>query len=113
MNADGEATQLVTEPDSTRDGPGSVTVDLRKAVNGDPEVWGPIWGRYFDRLTRLAHGMMARGGRSRTVSDAEDVAAAALESVWRGIARGRFAKLDDRSDLWRLLATIAFRKTWR
>jgi DNA-directed RNA polymerase specialized sigma24 family protein len=44
------------------------------------------------------------------VSDEEDIALSALDSFFRGMARGRLPALDDRRGLWPLLVTITARK---
>ena len=40
------------------------------------------------------------------VSDEEDVALSAFHSLYEGIREGRFPRLDDRDDLWRLLVHL-------
>jgi DNA-directed RNA polymerase specialized sigma24 family protein len=52
-------------------------------------------------------------GYARRVSDEEDVALSAFHSLCKGAAAGRFPKLDDHDDLWRLLVVITFRKARR
>ena len=42
--------------------------------------------------------------------DEEDAASSAFESFCRGAQLGRFPRLDDREDLWRILVTITARK---
>ena len=44
------------------------------------------------------------------MSDEEDMVLAAFDSLYRGVAAGRFAKLNDRDDLWQLLVMITERK---
>ena len=68
----------------------------------------PFWGRYFDRLARVARSQLHK--MPRTVADEEDVALGGLDSFFAGVARGRFPHLEDRTDLWRILITIALRK---
>ncbi len=43
-------------------------------------------------------------------SDEEDAALSAFQSFCQGAAQGRFPRLDDRHDLWRVLVTITARK---
>jgi len=44
------------------------------------------------------------------VADEEDAALSAFDSFFRGAAHGRYPRLDDRDDLWRLLVVITERK---
>jgi hypothetical protein len=50
------------------------------------------------------------GGAARGVSDEDDVALSAFDSLCRAAGQGRFPQLDDRDDLWRLLIVITERK---
>lgn len=67
-----------------------------------------LWERYYERLVRLAHRKL--GAANRRASDEEDVALSAFHSFCQGAAAGRFPRLADRQDLWRLLVTITARK---
>ncbi len=64
---------------------------------------GWLWRRYFDALVRLAR---VRLGPRPAAADEEDVALSAFHSLWPRAGRGRFAQLDGRDDLWRLLVMI-------
>jgi len=92
----------------TADEEKSVTqwIEDLKAGNRD-EASRRLWGRYFTRLARLAQ---ARLRDVRGPADGEDVALSVFDSVFRGVAAGRFPDLGDRDDLWRLLVTITERK---
>src|SRR5262249_10435413 len=68
---------------------------------GDRDGAELIWARYSCRLAGLARARLRAA--DRRAADEEDVALAALDSVCRGVERGRFPRLDDRDDLWRLL----------
>jgi RNA polymerase sigma factor (sigma-70 family) len=67
-----------------------------------------LWERYFDQLVRLARDKL--GNASFGASECEDVALSAIKSFCIRAAGGRFPRLDDRYDLWRILVTIASRK---
>ncbi len=67
-----------------------------------------LWGRYFDRLARLARVKLRDAPRGP--ADEEDVALSAFESFCAGAAAGAFPQLGGRDDLWRLLVTITARK---
>lgn len=86
---------------------GSVSLLLAGLKAGDTEALGPLWERYFHRLAGLARTRM---GKAQVIADGEDVALDALHSLCRGAAAGRFPKLDDRTDLWRVLVCLTARK---
>jgi DNA-directed RNA polymerase specialized sigma24 family protein len=87
---------------------GSVTAWIASLKAGDAEAAKKLWQRYFDTLVRLARDRLR--GALRTMADEEDAALNAFDSFVRGAARGRYPRLDDRDDLWRLLVTITERK---
>jgi DNA-directed RNA polymerase specialized sigma24 family protein len=45
-------------------------------------------------------------------ADEEDVTQNAFNSFFQGVVKGRFPRLDDRDDLWRLLVVITARKAF-
>jgi DNA-directed RNA polymerase specialized sigma24 family protein len=85
-----------------------VTRWLRSLEAGSDEAAGKLWRHYFDGLVRLARARLQDAPRA--VADEEDAALSAFDSFCRGAARGRFPRLDDRDDLWRLLVVITERK---
>src|SRR4051812_4250847 len=78
------------------------------AGEGTDSAAEQLWQRYFDQLVRLAQARLKSAPRG--VADEEDVALSAFDSFCRGAVRGRFPRLGDRDDLWRLLVTITARK---
>ena len=90
------------------DDEGSVTRWLGGAKAGDEAAARELWRRYFETLVRLARARLRASPRA--AEDEEDVALSAFDSFLAGAARGRFPRLDDRDDLWRLLVTITTRK---
>ena len=88
--------------------PGSVTRWLEELRAGNPDAARPLMERYFPRLLGLARKKL-RGVRL-AAADEEDVAQSAFHSFCQGAARGRFPRLVDRDNLWRLLVTITARK---
>ena len=72
------------------------------------EAQEELWRRYFHRLVGLAH--LKLGETPRTVADEEDVATAALNSFFGGMAVGQFPSLRNRDELWPLLAKITYHK---
>jgi DNA-directed RNA polymerase specialized sigma24 family protein len=86
----------------------SVTQWIGPLKAGDAVAAENLWRRYFEALVRMARARLRRSVRS--AADEEDVALSAFDSFCRGAARGRYPRLDDRDDLWRLLAVITERK---
>jgi DNA-directed RNA polymerase specialized sigma24 family protein len=87
---------------------GTVTDWLGRLVEGDPAAARRLWERYFHRLVARAHRKLA--GAPRGAADEEDVALSAFDSFCRAAAAGRFPRLQDRDDLWRLLLVLTDRK---
>jgi DNA-directed RNA polymerase specialized sigma24 family protein len=89
-----------------------VSNDVREWIDqlqqGEPEAAQRVWEQYFGQLVRLAQRKM--GALPRRVADEEDVALSAMNSFVQGARAGKFPRLDDETDLWRLLVTITARK---
>src|SRR3954471_10772047 len=94
--------------DMTPDDQDSVTRWLEQAKAGDETAARELWRRYFEALVRLARARLRAS--PRTAEDEEDVALSAFDSFLAGATRGRFPRLEDRHDLWRILVTITTRK---
>lgn len=86
----------------------SVTTWLEQLKQGDSLAAQQLWQRYLDRLVRLARQKL--GLAPRRVSDEEDVALSAFHGFLMGVEQGRFARLEDRHDLWQVLVMITQRK---
>lgn len=89
----------------------SVTTWLAGVKDGDDAAVQRIWERYYTRLLGLARSILE--GSARRMADEEDVALSAFKSFYFRAAAGKFPKLDDRGDLWKLLMTITVRKAFR
>jgi DNA-directed RNA polymerase specialized sigma24 family protein len=87
---------------------GSVSRWIAGLKVGDEVAAQLLWERYYRRLVGLARKRL-RTSRRRA-ADEEDVAQDAFHSFFKGVERGRFPRLDDRDDLWRLLVLITARK---
>ena len=85
-----------------------LTTWLAGLKKGDSRAAQEIWQEYFGRLVRLAKGKL-RGVPGRSF-DEEDIALSAMNSFMQGAQGGKFPKLDDETDLWKLLVTITARK---
>lgn len=84
---------------------GSVTQWIADLQVGEAErAEHDLWDRYFRRLVALAR--MKLGDAPRGAEDEEDVAVSALRSFYSGVAAGRFPNLEDRHNLWALLAKM-------
>jgi DNA-directed RNA polymerase specialized sigma24 family protein len=89
----------------------SVSVWLRPLKEGDPQAAQELWDRYFEKLVRLARKKLQ--GAPRRIADEEDVALSAFHSFCEGAAQGKFPRLDDRDNLWRVMVVITARKASR
>jgi DNA-directed RNA polymerase specialized sigma24 family protein len=86
---------------------GSITGWIARLEQADPLAADRLWRHYMEALVGLAATKL---GRRRRVADEEDVALSAFDSFCRGARDGKFPRLHDRHDLWRLLAVITARK---
>jgi RNA polymerase sigma factor (sigma-70 family) len=86
----------------------SVTTWLGQLKAGNPQAAQKLWERYFEKLVRLARGKLQ--SVPRPAADEEDVALSAFGKFWFAVQKGRFPRLDDRNDLWRLLVLITGQK---
>jgi hypothetical protein len=85
-----------------------VTLWISQLKEGRRAAVGQLLRRYFGRLVQLARARL-RALPGLAAHD-EDVALSAFKSLCLGAERGRFPQLDDRADLWRLLALLTVRK---
>jgi DNA-directed RNA polymerase specialized sigma24 family protein len=90
------------------EGEGSITAWIGDLKTGGDGAAQALWERYFEQLVDLAHKRLH--GASQADGDAEDAALGAFDSFCRGVKQGRFPRLDDRNDLWRILVVLTQRK---
>ena len=83
----------------------SVTAWIGDLKDGHDSAQQKIWERYFERLVRVASRQL--GSAPRRIADEEDVAVSVFDTLCKGAEAGRFDKLQDRDDLWKLLTAIA------
>jgi RNA polymerase sigma factor (sigma-70 family) len=95
------------EPDITS----TVVRWMEQVQAGDDEAAEQIWNDYYRRLMGLAR--LKLGGSPRRVGDEDDVVVNAFDSFFRAARDDRFDRLQDRSDLWRVLAMLVARKAAR
>lgn len=86
---------------------GSMTLFFGQLRTGDPAAAAALWQRFFPRLVALARKTLA--GRPQRVADADDAAQSAFASFCLRVKAGEF-EVADRSDLWKLLATVTANK---
>ena len=86
----------------------SLSVWISDLEAGDSVAAQKVFEHFFERLIALAKTKISDG--LRRAADEEDVALSALNSFFHGAAKGRFPRLSDREDLWRLLLVITSRK---
>jgi RNA polymerase sigma factor (sigma-70 family) len=86
----------------------SITRCIDMLKRGDRAAAEELWDSYIHRLVALARARL--GGMARRAADEEDVALSAFDSLCRRAEGGRFARLTDRDDLWRILVLITERK---
>ena len=78
---------------------------------GEARAAAPLWEAYYGRLVGLAlEHLRTHSGLHAVHADGEDVALSAFHSFCAAAAAGGFARLDDRNDLWHVLALITQRK---
>lgn len=87
---------------------GSITQLISSAQSGDTQAIEQLWLRYVDRVRQMAKkrvaGLPAGGG------DEDDVAQSAFQVFFHAAANDNAMKLENRNELWRLLATISRNK---
>lgn len=82
----------------------SVTTWLECLRAGDTASAEPLWQRYHAQLIQLAHKHLAR--QVCRAADEEDVALSAFANFCSAAAAGRYPRIENRHDLWRLLYTL-------
>ena len=87
----------------------SVTLWLKELEQGNNEAALELWNRYFKRLVSLARSKLYNV--PKRISDEEDIAINVFYSLCDGIEKGRFDRLDDRDDLWKLLVVMTHHKS--
>ncbi|MGL4513007.1 MAG: ECF-type sigma factor [Lacipirellulaceae bacterium] len=87
---------------------GSVTHWIANLRDGDSRAERELWERYFGRLVGFARAKL--GALPKAAADEEDVAICAMNSLFNGFRDDRFPALQDRQNLWAVLAKITARK---
>ena len=87
---------------------GSVTRWIGQLKQGDPDAAAPLFDLYYRRIVGLARARLGRA--AQLGADEEDAALSVFLDLFEGAPQGKFPLLDDRDDLWSLLAVITARK---
>lgn len=87
---------------------GSVTRWIHDAKGGCESAATKLFGRYQNRLLRLARVKLS--GAHRAVADEDDIVVDAFQSFLRRTRGGSYEQIQDRDGLWRLLATMTVHK---
>jgi DNA-directed RNA polymerase specialized sigma24 family protein len=82
---------------------GSITGWLAQLKRGNEAAVQPLWERYFGKLVGLARTKLCAMRQPLTDEDEEDAALSAFHDFCTGARGGRFPRLADREDLWRIL----------
>jgi DNA-directed RNA polymerase specialized sigma24 family protein len=86
----------------------SVTRMIERLKQQDSQAPREIWQRFFERLLPLARAKL-QALPDRTV-DEEDVLVSVFDRFFRAAQEGRFARLNDRDDLWQILLMLVDRE---
>lgn len=86
----------------------SITAWIQQLRDGDRDAARKLWDRYFHRLVALARQVFH--GMPRPAADEEDIVLSVLERLFRDVEDGRLPALEDRTNLWQMLAVMTANK---
>ena len=86
----------------------SITQYIEGLKQGDDEAAQKVWERFLERLIRLADQKLKSSPRKAL--NEEDVVQQAFVEFFRQVQEGRFPRLNDRNDLWQVLAMLVDRR---
>jgi RNA polymerase sigma factor (sigma-70 family) len=86
----------------------SVTRLIQQLKGEDEQAAAQIWHRYFQRLLPLARAKLK--ALPHQAVDEEDVLVSVFDRLFRAVKEDRFARLEDRDDLWQVLLMLTERK---
>ena len=87
---------------------GSITEYLTELKSGNLIAVEKLWHRYFARLVAFAKRKSSFA--VKTEQDEEDFAIVAFTQFVKGVEKNAFRKLENRGDLWQILAMITSRR---
>jgi DNA-directed RNA polymerase specialized sigma24 family protein len=85
----------------------SVSRLIERLKTDKPDAANEIWQLYFQRLLPVARAKLATV-RDPSI-DEEDILVSVFDRFFRAVSEGRFAKLNDRDDLWQILLMLTER----
>mgnify|MGYP000910526278 CR=1 FL=1 len=88
------------------DANGTITGWIDDFKAGDSRAFTSIWDHYFAQLVRMIRARLCASPGPTAVRNEEDIALSVLASLSDGVRADRFPKLDDRDDLWKVLAHL-------
>lgn len=94
--------------DNNSVGQGSITEYLGELKSGNLIAVEKLWHRYFAKLVAFAKRKSAL--TVKTEQDEEDFAIVAFTQFIKGVEKNAFRKLENRGDLWQILAMITSRR---
>jgi DNA-directed RNA polymerase specialized sigma24 family protein len=86
----------------------SVTRIIQRLKEDDSQAAAEIWARFFSRLLPLARGKLQ--ALSDRAPDEEDILVSVFDRFFRAAREDRFARLNDRDDLWQILLMLTDRR---
>lgn len=86
----------------------SISILIQQLHDEESEAVRQIVDNFIHRLVCEARRRLLN--LPRRAADEEDVAMEAFEAFFDGVKKGRFAKLENRHDLWSILAMLAERR---
>lgn len=88
----------------------TVTFFIHQLQEGNRAGAGELWQHFYSRLVTLARKKLH--ARVRRVVDEEDVALRAIDECFRSMEAGKFPPIQDRDNLWAILAKITERRAF-
>lgn len=86
----------------------SVTRIIERLKVDDPNAASELWRKFFERLLPRARARL-RGHADHAI-DAEDLLVSVFDRFFRAVRENRFARLNDRDDLWQILLLLTDRR---
>lgn len=87
----------------------SISQYIERLKQGDHQAADQVWNRFVRRLIQFAKHRM--NTRHKSVTDEEDVVQQAFCDFFQMVKEDRFTQLEDRNDLWQVLAMLVDRRT--